>query len=220
MTSYPEDFESGPFRDITTLKEIVRMQATQDGTAEVITSCVEQLTRDLLLTNSGASINLASFNIYKALGNDTSIISSYSSTQFPLDVYLVERFWTTVSKSARSYRLEHVFIGILNLKIRFPHTLIYKETLHEKIEDFFVRADLDLKGHKKFSSAFRVLTENKDQLTIQLNHPSLDDLATFPDMQLEIVDRMCMFRSSEEHLDENSSRKFVELAGILQKILL
>jgi hypothetical protein len=113
---------------------------------------------------------------------------------------------------------DHYLFGYLVMKQSFPKTYVCKETIREKITDLFLRLEVDFENNKKFSKKFHVLTDDKSKLTNLLQFKKLDDLAPYPDMELEIHGNTCLFRSSRKSISIEETNAFCDLTKTLIKV--
>lgn len=86
-----------------------------------------------------------------------------------------------------------------------------------KLADLVLNNDLDFAHSKSFSKRFYVLTEDKKRLCDLLQFTDLDPLTTFPDMELELQENKCLFRSSRKPVSTEEAREFCALAKLLTK---
>ena len=105
--------------------------------------------------------------------------------------------------------------GYFTMTHSFPKTYVCKETIREWITDLFVNNEVDFEHCKKFSRKFYVLTEDKKQLSDLLQFKDLDELADYPDMELEFQGNACLFRSSRKCILPDEAEVFTELAKTL-----
>jgi hypothetical protein len=108
---------------------------------------------------------------------------------------------------------------LLRLSKEYPVTCIFKETLREKITDWFVKQDVDFVDQKKFSRKFHVVSGDKKKLGFLLFNKPLDELAAFPEMEAEINGNNCLFKISGNPVSPGETKQFIELAKKLYKIL-
>lgn len=82
-----------------------------------------------------------------------------------------------------------------------------------------MKQDVDFKEQKKFSRKFHVVSQDKEKLQILFLNKPLDELAAFPEMEVEINGNNCLFKVSGNPMSVDGTRKFIELAKKLYKIL-
>ena len=85
--------------------------------------------------------------------------------------------------------------------------------------DLFVKGDLDFKYQKKFSKKFHLVTKDKEKLVLLLENKPLDDLIQFPEMEVEICKKQCLFRLSENTMNMEEAKQFIGLTHCLLKML-
>lgn len=107
------------------------------------------------------------------------------------------------------------YIGYYKTSTSYPLTFIYPEGIREKLEDFFTKIDLDFEHAPRFSSKFRVVTEDKNQLQIFLQFKPLEDLAAFPEMEIELRGNYCLFRRGYGAYNEQD---FASVVKLMKKI--
>lgn len=160
-----------------------------------------------------------SFHIFKNLKASVlkTVRSDYGSAK--LVVSLVEYYSSfPIARGYNGSRDQYLF-GKLEFKKGFPKTLICKETIREKVSELFVRMETDFPEHKKFSRKFYVLTEDPKLLTDLLQFKDLNELARFPNMEVEIQGSNCLFRNSRKAVSPKEAMQFTELAKTLIQVL-
>lgn len=128
--------------------------------------------------------------------------------------YLSEVHIGKVKKSGR----ESYFFAMLTLSKEFPHTLIYPETISEKIAEVFIKTEMDFNDQKKFSRKFYTLTKDKEKLFDLLNNRPLNDLVTYKNMEVEINKNLCLLRCSRKPISKTEAIAFCELAKVINRI--
>jgi hypothetical protein len=128
--------------------------------------------------------------------------------------YLSEVQIGKVRKSGR----ESYFFALLTLKKEYPHTLIYPETVSEKIAEIFIKSELDFKDQKKFSRKFYTLTKDKEKLFDLLYNKPLNDLIIYKNMEVEINKNLCLLRHSRKPISKTEAISFCELAKKINRI--
>jgi len=81
---------------------------------------------------------------------------------------------------------EECMLGLLSLNKEYPFTCIFRETLKEKINDWFVKQDVDFEEFKKFSDQFHMVSGDPSEIRSFLWNKPLDELTAFPEMEAEI----------------------------------
>ncbi len=152
--------------------------------------------------------NLETFLVFQSLRSPVITYSFRSTdTDLPLELFVV------------AHHAEECFIGLFTLNREYPFTCIFKETLKEKINDWFLKQDVDFEEQKKFSGQFHVVSRDSEKLKTLLWNKPLDELAVFPEMEIEINGKHCLFRTSAMPLSLEEAEHFTALAKKLWKIL-
>lgn len=139
--------------------------------------------------------------------------------RLPLKVFLSEcYFWELVGRTGRS-GYDKYFFGLLTLPTKYPYTVVRPETLADKINDFFAHAEVNFSEHKQFSSAYYMVTKDKDMLTGILRHKDLDAIAAMKEFLIEIVEDKCLFLVSTKVVNTDTAQQFCDGAKLLNKIL-
>lgn len=176
--------------------------------------CVQIIGRKFALEKAEYE-DMDSFLMYKTLVKPPAspgVYDNYYSADNNLQVSIVEY-------GAFNNKPAWYFFGLFTLQKEFPVTYIFPETLHHKINNLFTKSDLDFKDYKKFSGKFQVTTQDRNRLETLLLHKNLDELTAFPEMEVEINGKLCLFRTSHQSFDEEEAAKFAELATVLKRIL-
>src|SRR6185295_1679778 len=114
---------------------------------------------------------------------------------------------------------EECMLGLLSLNKEYPFTCIFRETLKEKINGWFVKQDVDFEEYKKFSDQFHMVSGDPSEIRSFLWNKPLDELTAFPAMEAEINRRHCLFRNSPKPVSREEAQSFTLLAKKLMKIL-
>ena len=169
-------------------------------------------------SNDGWIDSLEKFVMFNNLNG--GIKAAYRSVNEEEDMVVVAVEHTTSYPTARNSNKGSnlCLLGMFSLKKSYPKTYVCRETMREKIMDFFVRRETDLPEHKKFSGRFYLLTDDAERLRTLLQFAPLDDLVEFPEMELEIQGEYCLFRHSGSEVWKEEAEKHVELTKALQRI--
>ncbi|HMK27479.1 MAG TPA: hypothetical protein VK483_15710 [Chitinophagaceae bacterium] len=186
---------------------------------EMIKTCTEIINQEFSLKVAEQKPEIGSFEIIKTIRDiyDISFYSSADNSQ-QLTVLLVEYDPAHPKISISGDGEKHCLLGLIQTRKEFPLTYIYKETLKDRMVDWFVKGDVDFKNQKKFSNMFHVVTKDKEKLISLFDNKPLDDLARFPDLEIEISKTQCLFRLSENTIDLEESKQFILLTKSLIKI--
>jgi hypothetical protein len=212
-TSIP-DFSQDDFAND---KFILKQRAAAAAYDKMVKESLSIL-KDSLGVQDASHKNLKSFSMFRDL--QPTIVESLRSVdaEIPMHVVLIEYATNHSIGRLHNSGSDHYLFGHFPLNKTYPKTFICKETVREKIVDLFVKVDLDFKHSKKFSRKFQVLTEDKVLLSNLLQFKQLDDLAAFPDMEVEIQQNACLFRTSRRAISIQEATSLVELTKCLVKI--
>ncbi|MFT3980620.1 MAG: hypothetical protein QM687_09135 [Ferruginibacter sp.] len=155
------------------------------------------------------------FHLFKKL--DAGLESSFGSPaqHHALQASVVSYFSSVSAGKARYEGWDNYLFGHFFTRKEYPATYISKESIHEKINDLFVRQDVDFSHSKKFSRRFHVITEDKGRLSDLLLLKELDTLCSFREMEIELNGKECLFRHSRSTISVKEAEKFSELAKAL-----
>jgi hypothetical protein len=181
---------------------------------EFVKECIAVISKRIPLEKADYEA-MDSFLMYKSHGRregEPFVYDNYFSADYNLQVSVVSY------APHKTQTFEHLF-GLFTLQKEFPLTYIFRETMKERIADFFVKADVDFKEQKKFSKAFHVVTKDREKLKLLFMGRQLDELAEFPEMEVEIKGKQCLFRASMGSIDEEEAEKFIKLVMLLRTII-
>jgi hypothetical protein len=206
----PDDFAND--------KEIQKARKEIKEMEQMVSQSIALICREFSMRHSFPP-PLESFLISNSL-EDASVTNSYRSTKAEYPISLLSVEYCSVARMGKYSSQGHdfYFFGLIEMAKEFPLTYISRETIREKLVDLFVKGDTDFPGSKKFSSAFHVVTRDKDKLRILLLNKALDELLAFPDMEAELNGNTCMFRVSRNPVSQKEAGKFVTLARIMTKL--
>jgi len=205
--------------DFANDKEIQRLRKIRQEHDELIEECMAILIKEFSL-EAALCTDIQSFFIYKSIESPEVIESFKSSTgHFDLEIYQVEYNWSSRVGRTNSSGTEQCFLGLLTLRKQYPHTCVFKETLQTIITDWFNNQDVDFREQKKFSRRFHVISQDRQKLEILLFNRPLDELAGFPEMEVELKDNQCLFKISGNPMSLNETKQFIHLAKKLPAIL-
>jgi hypothetical protein len=208
------DFSGDDFADD---KEIQKYRAEAKAYEKKIDDAL-LVVRDMLNVEDSSNKDLNDFFMFKTLKATVTRSLSSSNLNMPFHVSLAE--YTSsfpTGKYANTGCHEYLF-GYFVMNKKFPKTFIHQETIREKITDFILKSEVDFEHSKQFSKKFYVLTEDKYRLLELLQFKNLDDLALYPEMELEINGTECLFRCSRKAISLENATIFSNLAKALIKI--
>lgn len=212
----PADFEGDDFAND---KEIQRLRKIDADYRKLLDDCMRIVSQKLNL-EEGVAEDISPFALIQSL-READVYSSFCSNgALPLQACLLQHKWVVHGKYGNRTGIDTNIVGLLTLKKEYPVTYIYKETLADKISDWFAKTDVDLKDCKRFSSCFHMVTQDKEKLKLLLLNKPMDDLARYPDAAIEIKGYKCLFKVSNDDISEEQAEKFTGLAQTLCRILL
>lgn len=105
------------------------------------------------------------------------------------------RYQTVSNYGASAHTSNHkYFFGHLSTKKNFGHTLIRPETLADKISELFNQIEIDIKGYRKFSNKYYVLSNDKEKFLSALNSKLIKYLENQSKLEIEFYGQECLFR--------------------------
>jgi len=214
----PEDIQIPDFSgdDFANDRDVQKMRAEEKAHKEMIGRSLSILQQKLSLKESSHR-NLKNFLMFKNL--EATVIDSYTAaTGKPLHVSMVKYYSSVQIGRTTDSSDDNYLFGLFPTGKSYPRTYICKETIGQKIIDLFTKMEVDFDHSKKFSRTFHVLTEDKKRLQDMLLLKDLNPLAAFPEMEVEIQNSACLFRSSRKPISPEEAEEFSELAIALQNI--
>ena len=159
--------------------------------------------------------NLKTFLMFKNL--QAIITWSLKGTYNGKNLHIsLAKYFTSLRVGRAYYSGDDLYLfGYFIMRNSFPKTYVCKETIREWITDLFLNSEVDFEHSKKFSRKFYVLTEDKKTLSDLLQFKDLDELAAYPDMEVEFQGNACLFRSSRKCISPKEAEVFTELAKTL-----
>lgn len=208
------DFSADDFADD---KEIQKTRAEMNAYGKMIDDALAIIQKKLNVSNASHK-NLKGFEMFRSLEAIVNWSLSSSDSSVPIHVSLAEYSSAyPIAKASNSGTDQYLF-GYFAMTKTYPATYIHKETLKEKIADLVLKHDVDFDHSKKFSRKFHVITEDKARLLELLQFKNLDDLALYPEMELEIQGNACLFRSSRKPISVEEADFFSQLATTIINI--
>ncbi|MFZ1528663.1 MAG: hypothetical protein WAT19_07930 [Ferruginibacter sp.] len=208
------DFSGDDFADD---KEIQQIRAAEKAYLNMVNEALELIKRNLNVIDS-SHINLKGFHMFKSLYPilRQSMKSVNSNKKLRISLASYSSSFPT-AKSANSGTDQYLF-GHLETKNKYPRAYFHRETIKEKIENIFLRRDVDFKNSRAFSRKFQALTEDKDQLLNLLQFKDLDILTNFPEMEFEFCNNTMLFRTSRKAISVEEASIFCELSKAMEKL--
>lgn len=203
--------------DFANDKEIQKQREEIKAYDKMIEDLLALISRELKVYDS-SHINYKGFQMFSGL---SATITHSMKSDIPgngLRVSLAEYYSAApTAKSANSGTDLYLF-GYITFAKSYPKTYVQRETLREKIENIFLKRDLDFPNSRKFSGKFQVLTEDKKRLQDLLQFKRLDDLTDFPEMEIEFSGNTALFRNSRKSVSMEEATSFCELAKVLLSV--
>lgn len=203
--------------DLAHNKEVQRSRAEREAYEKTIQESMSVIRQELNAEDS-SHINFKDFYMFKPL--TATIKNSVKSVINDKNIRISLAEYHSEFPTARDHNSgsdEYLF-GYIPLITSYPRTYIHKETLKEKIEDIFLKRDVDFTTSKSFSRRFQVLTENRNLLEKMFLSKSLDNLTNFPEMELEFYNNAALYRSSRKPISIEEAKIFCELTKVLSFI--
>ena len=207
------DFSGDDFADD---KGIQKIRAEQKAVEKMIDDSLAIVSNRLGLKEASHK-NFKTFLMFKNLEATITYSLKSSNAYKPLHVSLAS-YTTSYPGRVHNSGTDLYLFGHLIMNTSYPKTYICRETLKEKITNLIMPMDVDFEHSRKFSWKFHVVTEDKKQLRDLLQFKDLDELASFPEMELELQGKTCLFRSSRKALSPEEATHFAELAETLMRI--
>ncbi|MBP7557425.1 MAG: hypothetical protein KA821_14210 [Chitinophagaceae bacterium] len=203
--------------DFANDKDILAQRAAIKAYEKMIEDSLALIARELKM-NTASHTNFKGFHMFKNLSAIiTKSMKSIGQT-YEIRASLAEYTSSYPVPRNPNTGTDLYLFGHMTLKKSYPRTYIHKETIKEKIEDLFLKRDLDFPQSKKFSRKFQVMTADKEALHQLLQFKNFDPLTAFPDMELELSGNTALFRNSRRALSLEESTDFCELSKALLTI--
>lgn len=203
--------------DFANDKEIQRIRAQEQAYNKMVNDSLT-IIQDKLGVVEASHKNLKGFEMFKNL--QAIVVRSLRApdSNNSLHVSLAQYTSSIPSGKHSNISTDQYLFGHFEMRRTYPPTYIYKETLSEKIAGIFLNNELDFKHSKKFSRKFHVLTHDKRRLSELLQFKDLDELARYPEMELEIQGDAVLFRSSRKAVSPEEAERFCRLAKVLVRV--
>lgn len=204
--------------DFSNDKEIQKARKEAEAHRQMIQNSLAILKSELNLIDSSHK-NFKAFNMFKGL--QATIVDSYLAADYPSKIIISIAEYLSSFPTARDSNTgnEQYLFGYMELAKEFPSTYICKESIQQKIINLFIKTDSDFAEHRKFSRRFNVVTKDNKRLADLLRLKPLNELSAFPDMELEIHDRYCLYRNSRCSLSPEDATQFSKLTKMLYRVL-
>ncbi|MFA9212332.1 MAG: hypothetical protein ACEQSR_00595 [Candidatus Methylacidiphilales bacterium] len=192
-------------------KEMLEKRAMEKTYEALKETCVALICKELNC-KAASPIKFELFHMFESL--NATIVRSFKSYNLHLElrVSLAEYYSEAPTAKSSNAGTDFYFFGHLVVKTNYPKTYIHKETIKSKIEDIFLKQDVDFPNSKKFSKRFQVLTTERDRLLELFQFKPLDNLANFPEMEIELSGNRLLFRNSRKAVSLEEAANFCKLA--------
>src|SRR6185436_7843301 len=215
-----EDFDMPDFSDqeFDNDKEVKKWKKEREEHIKHINECITVVSKSFNSSQSSHK-NLKGFELHKLI-NIPFIIESHTGSFGKKTVFFsVIRYKTSarIPKGNISGSDEY-FVGVITLEKSYPHTIILPETIALKINNLFIRGDVDFTHAKWFSFKFHVITKDEDRLRRSFEYVDLNRLTKFKNAEIEIKDNKCYFRANRKAVSLKEAQIFTELAKTICEI--
>ena len=200
--------------DFVNDKEIQKARREAEAYNRLINESLA-VVRDELELRESSHTNFKKFLMFKNL--QPILIDSFRAQRAPLPLIVSVAQYRSgypIPKNHNSGSDLYLF-GSIGYNKQFPKSYICRETIREKMVDLFSRQEIDFKEHKRFSRCFHVISQDGKRLTDLFQYKHMDELAAFPNMELEIHENSCLFRNSRCSISMEEASDFAELAKTL-----
>ena len=202
--------------DFANDKQMQKLRAEAKAYQMMIDDSLTILEERFHMTESSHK-NLKGYEMIKGLAATVNYSMSSKIENRSLYVSLVTYFLSFPVPRISNSGTDQYLVGFLESRRDYPRTYIYKESLKEKLVDLVLKRDIDFRYSKRFSRNFEVLTEDRKRLHDLLHLTDLNELADFPEMELELYSYGLVFRNSRKPISLKEATRFTELITVLAK---
>jgi hypothetical protein len=199
-------------------RELTLNRQAREAYLKMLDECDVILKNSLDISRNEQHPDLSNFFMFNSL-QDANVTESLKANILPVKILTVHYFSQYKTPKSRNAGHDFYFMALMQLNKKVPHTMIYPETLSEKIADIFVRNELDFKDHKKFSRKFYTLSKDKEKLFDLLNSKPLNELVKYNNLEIEINDDRCLFRHSRKPVSKKEAMAICDLVKDVHRIL-
>lgn len=213
-----ENFEVPDFSndDFKNDKQILKSREEVKAHKKMIEDSLSIISEAFCMKKSSHK-NLKNFYRFKGLEATLNYTMSSTIENRRLHVSLATYFSSVPMPRVHNSGTDQYFFGFFECQHRYPRTYIHKESIKEKLVDLVLKKDVDFQNSKRFSRNFQLLTEDKKSLHDILQLQNLDELADFPDLEVELFDQALVFRSSRRPVSVDEASIFRNLTQVLLK---
>lgn len=111
------------------------------------------------------------------------------------------------------------FFGQFPLQVDLGLCFIKPETFRDKINELFIKTEIDFVKYPKFSSKYYVIGDDKQKLETNLSSSFFQFMETMEDIHIECRNNSCVFRYSTNSVHPDDVLKFCSTGFQLQKFL-
>lgn len=207
--------ENDDFADDREIQQMRKERAEQE---KLLNDCKTLVWSNLGLEETEDFTDISNSEITKPM--HITEVFSYTDVEYSnsLEVLFCEYNWTVEAVKNSGSGSDWSIIGLLHLNKDYPLTYIYRETLRERIVNWFTKGDVDFIDSKRFSSKFHVVTKDEDKLKMLLYNKPLDELIKHPDIEIEINSNKCVLRVSKKPLSLVLAQDFCDAIKLLKRI--
>jgi hypothetical protein len=215
-----ESFEIPDFSDpeFDNEKEVKKWRKEREDFVKYINECTTVI-RNSFNASKSSHKNLKRFELHKLI-TTPFIVESFAGSFRKKDVFFSIIQYKTSARIARGdiSGTDEYFVGVITLERSYPHTIILPETLGLKINNLFIRGDVDFRHAKWFSFKFHVITKDEDRLRRSFENIDLNRLNKFSNAEIEINENQCYFRANRKPVSLKEAEIFIELAKTICEI--
>lgn len=200
--------------DFANDKEIQRIRAAVKAHEKMVEEAFSLFRRELQVQDT-SPVDLGHFHLLQE--SDAAVVKELGTADRnpELRIFLVKYSSAFPIPRLPNAGTDEYLFGHLTTRKRFPRTYVHRETIKEKIEDLFLQRDVDFPHSKRFSRKFQVVTADKEALQALLSFIELDELADFPELEMEFHDNTLLFRHSRKSVSPEEANAFCTLSKVL-----
>lgn len=109
---------------------------------------------------------------------------------------------------------EQELVGLAILRKKYGHVYIRPETLGEKLQELFVKTEIDFEADKEFSRKYYVVADNEMRCRMNLSSGFLSIVKAYNGLEIEINDTILIARFRKPFTKETGEELLQLLDGI------
>jgi len=167
---------------------------------------------------------LEKFFIYSSR-NSPELIDVWEISKGGATFYLCNvAFETTLNirgyvSSLNRIQKHNYFYGFLKPSRNFGTSLIRPETIQDKINELFIKTEVDFKEHKAFSSKYYCVAQDKEKFKKAMSLSLMEYLSSLKYIELEFNEDGCLFRLEHSIANKEDAFKFLFIGQKLSTLL-